>query len=214
LVEKVVNDVKSIHQLLVEHNVKGFLPNGEAEALYAMAIAQTDLGSLLEVGSFCGRSAVYLGMAAKLGGRKLFSVDHHCGSEEHQWGEPYHDPEHWDNSAARVDTLPSFRRTLRLCDLDDVVIPVITRSELLAPLWTMPLAMVFIDGGHSETQANADCLMWAKHLVSGGVMAIHDIFECPNDGGQAPYLAMQAVMAEYRLVLIERVDSLVFLRRQ
>lgn len=206
-------EAEEIDQLLANHKVKGFLPAHEAAALFSMAKTQALLGPILEIGSYCGRSAVYLGAAAKPVSQVVFSVDHHIGSEEHQEGEGYFDVGHWDEQLKRVDTLPSLRRTLYECGMDDVVVPIVTRSEKLAAHWTMPLALIFVDGGHSEQQATADCLLWAKHLMPSGIMAIHDIFEKPEDGGQAPYNAMQAVMAEYGLALIKRVDSLVFLAK-
>lgn len=205
---------EAICALLEQHCVKGFLPHHEAAALFNMALTQAAKGPLLEVGSFCGKSAVYLGAAAQCHQQILFTVDHHLGSEEHQQGEGYHDPKHFDAQAGRVDTLPHLRKTLRLCAMEDSVIPIIARSEVLAGLWGTPLAMVFIDGGHSEEQAKADCLGWAPHLMAGGMLAIHDIFEHPEEGGQAPYLAMQAVMAVFNFVLIGRVGSMVFLEKQ
>ena len=206
-------EAQEIDQLLASHKVKGFLPAHEAAALFAMAKIQASLGPILEIGSYCGRSAVYLGAAAQGASQVVFSVDHHTGSEEHQEGEGYFDADHWDDHLKRVDTLPAMRRTLYACAMDDVVVPIVARSEKLAAYWTAPLAMIFVDGGHSERQAKADCLLWAKHLMPSGIMAIHDIFEKPEDGGQAPYNAMQAVIAEYGFTLVKRVDSLVFLAK-
>ena len=200
-----------VHGLLDANAIKGFLPTREAEALFIKAREQAPFGPLLEVGSYCGRSAVYLGAAAAPFDQTVFTVDHHSGSEEHQQGEAYFEAEHWDPILQRVDTLPSLRRTLYQCNMEDVVTPIVARSEALAKVWTTPLAMVFIDGGHSEAQATADCLLWARHLMPSGVMAIHDIFEQPKDGGQAPYRAMQAVMLEHDWVVLDRTDSLVFL---
>lgn len=170
-------------------------------------------GPILEIGSYCGKSAVYLGEAARALGQAVFTVDHHRGSEEHQQGEAYFDAEHWDNELGCVDTLPALRRTLALFELENVVTPVIARSEILARHWQLPLAMVFVDGGHSAWQANEDCMRWVKHLQPRGVLAIHDIFEHPEDGGQAPFEAMQQVQAANQLEQIGREGSLVFLQK-
>ena len=203
----------AITALLAEQAIKGFLPEREAQALFDCAVKQAQLGPLLEVGSYCGKSTVYLGYAAQSAGQMVFSVDHHLGSEEHQPGEQYHDSDLFDVKAQRFDTLPALRHTLRVCNIEKNIIPIVARSEQLAAYWATPLAFIFIDGGHSAPQAKADCLGWAKHLMVGGIMAIHDIFERPEDGGQAPYWAMQAVMAEFNLVIKARTDSLVFLQR-
>lgn len=212
MIEPNTHQIGSIEQRLVDHNIKGFLPEGEAVALYRMALNQVTNGAILEIGSFCGKSAVYLGEAAKYSNQPVFTVDHHRGSEEHQQGEAYFDADHWDEAQGCVDTLPSLRRTLALFQLEDVVIPVVARSERLAQFWQLPLAMVFVDGGHSAWQAKEDCLRWVKHLMPGGILAIHDIFEHPEDGGQAPFEAMKTVKTAFNLKQVDRVGSLVFLK--
>ena len=83
-----------------------------------------DVGPLLEVGSYCGKSAVYLGAAALAGDTVCFSVDHHRGSEENQSGWEHHDADVVDPATGRMDTLPFFRRTIEEAGLEDVVIAV------------------------------------------------------------------------------------------
>ena len=68
---------------------RGFMPPDEGLALHAAAVAAlTAVGSapMLEIGSYCGKSALYLGSAARDAGRVLFALDHHRGSEENQAG--------------------------------------------------------------------------------------------------------------------------------
>ncbi|MCP5978843.1 class I SAM-dependent methyltransferase, partial [Klebsiella pneumoniae] len=69
--------------------VKGFLDPAEGEALFAAARLQAALGPVLEIGAYCGKSALYLGAACAEAGELLFSVDHHRGSEENQPGWEY-----------------------------------------------------------------------------------------------------------------------------
>ena len=78
--------------------IKGFLAEDEAQALYHYAGESLPLGPVLEVGSYCGKSTIYLGLAAKDQGSTVFALDHHRGSEEHQPGEIFHDPDLYDDS--------------------------------------------------------------------------------------------------------------------
>lgn len=165
----------------------GFMPEEEGLALYRAGLLAARVGPLLEIGSYCGKSAVYLGAAARAAGTVLYSIDHHRGSEEHQRGEEYHDPRLVDHATGRVDTLPQFLRTLDETGLGGVVLPIVGRSEELGGAWRRPLGLVFIDGGHSQTQVRADYDAWAGHVRSGGLLAIHDVFTDPGDGGRAPY---------------------------
>ena len=175
-------------QLPIDINtVKGFLDPDEGAALYQHVLATAPLGPCLEVGSYCGKSTVYLGSAAKAAGGIIYAVDHHRGSEEHQLGEEYHDPDLFDPSACLMDSFREFRKTMRAADLESVVVPIVAPSTIAAKQWATPLGMVFIDGGHSWEAALNDYRSWVAHIRPDGILAIHDIFPNPAEGGQAPY---------------------------
>ncbi|WBQ09339.1 class I SAM-dependent methyltransferase [Hyphomonadaceae bacterium ML37] len=196
-------------------SIKGFLAPDEGGALYARALeaAAAAPGPLMEIGSWCGRSSVYLGRAARDTGRVLFAVDHHRGSEEHQPGEGYHDPDLFDAELGRVDTLPALRRSLALADLERWVIPMVGRSDVAGAAWSGPLAFVFIDGGHAMETALSDYRAWAGHVARGGLLAIHDVFPDPKDGGRPPYEIWKLAMASGLFEPAGRVNTLEFLRR-
>lgn len=172
--------------LAVAHACKGFLDEEEGLRLHDLARAQASLGPIVEIGSYCGKSAVYLGTGAQAGGGTLVCVDHHRGSEENQPGWEHHDSDTWDTDAGAMDTLPFLRRALRLADLEQHVMIVVAQSTTLASIWSTPLGMLFIDGGHSFEIARADYDAWTPKIAPGGILAIHDLFPNPADGGQAP----------------------------
>ena len=171
----------------IAEQAKGFLPLDEADALYDAAWAMAPRGVVLEVGTYCGKSATYLGAAAQLRGGHVVTVDHHRGSEENQPGWEWHDAELVDPAVGAMDTLPFFRRTMHAAGLEDTVVAVVGRSRAVAALWSTPLAMLFIDGGHAVEHCIKDYESWTPHVVPGGVLAIHDVFPDPADGGPAPY---------------------------
>jgi len=193
--------------------VKGFLAPDEGQALAAHALETAALGPALEVGSYCGKSTVYLGSACQQVGNVLYAVDHHRGSEEHQLGEEYHDPELYDAGVSKMDSFREFRKTMAAAKLEDTVIPVVASSGLAAKRWATPLGMVFIDGGHSLEAALTDYRSWAGHIFAGGVLAIHDIFPDPDDGGQAPYDIYKLAAASGLFEALERVNTLGLFRR-
>ena len=163
------------------------MPDDEGLALYRAGRAAAGAGPLLEIGTWCGKSAVYLGAAAAERGSVLFTVDHHRGSEENQPGWEHHDPEVVDPSTGRIDTLPHFRRTIEAAGLEETVIAVVGPSVTVAAHWRTPLALVFVDGGHGSEPAHADLDSWAPHVAPGGLLAIHDVFADPGDGGRPPF---------------------------
>ena len=170
------------------NQVKGFLDEREADCLYKLALKAGKNGPCLEIGSYCGKSSVYIGTACKENSTVLFSIDHHTGSEEQQPGEAYFDPDLFDKEAGKVDTLKHFRKTIADFDLEDVVIPVIGRSALIGSVWKTPLSLIFIDGSHAYESVLNDYNIWANNLIPGGYLLFHDIFPDPAKGGQAPYL--------------------------
>ena len=174
-------------QVKVAEAVKGVLPKNEAAALYDAAIAVEVDGPLLEVGSYCGKSSVYLGYAAQSIGRVLYALDHHRGSEENQAGWEHHDSELIDKQKGVMDTLPYFRDAIFAAGLEHVVIALVGHSGVIARNWTTPLSFLFIDGGHGEEPAKADFNGWVPKVKEGGTLAIHDVFPNPKDGGRPPY---------------------------
>jgi hypothetical protein len=170
----------------------GFMPPDEGLALYEAA--RLSPGPLLEVGSYLGKSTLYLAAAARELGTQVVTVDHHRGSEEHQPGWEYHDPSLVDRTVGRLDTLPGFRHTIASAGVEDVVVAVVARAEDLARLWSTPLGFLFLDGSHTEESAQRDYRSWAPHLH--GILAIHDVFPDPADGGQAPFHVYRTALAD------------------
>ena len=191
----------------------GFMPPDEGVALYRAARAGAERGPLLEIGTYCGKSTLYLAAAAREHGTIVFTVDHHRGSEEHQPGWEYHDPALVDPHTGRIDTLPVLRRVLHGAGVEDDVVAVVGRSAAVAAWWTIPVGLVFIDGGHTEEAAQADYRGWAHHVVAGGVLVIHDVFPDPADGGQAPYHVYRAALESGRFTEESPTGSLRVLRR-
>jgi predicted O-methyltransferase YrrM len=173
--------------LYAAKHAKGFMPSDEGSALFESACRYGKLGPICEIGTYCGKSAIYLGAAARQAGSVVITVDHHRGSEEIQPGWAHHDPTLVDPRVGKMDSLPTFRATIAAAGLEDEVIAIVGRSERVAALWNTPLGMLFIDGGHSEEPVTRDYEGWAPHVMEGGALVFHDVYPDPAAGGQAPY---------------------------
>ncbi len=181
--------------LSAARNAVGFMPDDEGLALHEAGLAAAPLGPLLEIGTYCGKSAIYLGAAARERGSVLYTVDHHRGSEENQPGWEWHEPDLVDPAVGRMDTLPRFRRTVHDAGLEGSVVAVVGDSPTVGRHWQIPLSLLFIDGGHAFDVALADYEGWARFVVPGGVLVFHDVFEDPADGGQAPFEVFKRAVA-------------------
>jgi MMP 1-O-methyltransferase len=196
---------------------KGFMPPEEGDALHAAALAAAAAvpgAPFVEVGSYCGRSTIWLGAAARAAGTVVFAVDHHRGSEENQAGWEWHDPTVVDARTGKMDTLPTFRATIHDAGVEDVVVAVVGQSPVVARHWTTPAALIFIDGGHGAEPARADYAGWAPRVAIGGTLAIHDVFPDPADGGRPPYEEIfRPALASGRFRLASATGSLRILTR-
>ncbi|HEU5419899.1 MAG TPA: class I SAM-dependent methyltransferase [Streptosporangiaceae bacterium] len=192
---------------------RGFMPPAEGLALFETAAAYACRGPVAEIGTYCGKSTIYLAAAARQAGQVVVTVDHHRGSEENQPGWEYHDAELVDPAVGLLDTLPHFRSTLAAAGLEEHVIAVVGRSAAVSALWRAPLGMLFIDGGHTDAAAVADYEGWAPRVAPGGALAIHDVFPDPADGGQAPYRIYQRALASGAFTQVRVTGSLRVLER-
>lgn len=192
---------------------KGFMPEDEGLLLHRVARDRLPHGPVLEVGTYCGKSAVYLGAAAREVGGTVFTVDHHRGSEENQAGWEHHDPSLVDPELGLMDTLPFFRRTIAQAGLEDQVVAVVGTSTTVARHWRTPLSMVFIDGGHAEEHAQNDYCGWAPWVMADGLLVIHDVFPDPADGGRPPYHIYLRALEDGGFTEVEALGSMRVLRR-
>lgn len=190
----------------------GFMPPEEGLALYDAAADLPGGGLICEIGTYCGKSTLYLAAAARRVGAAVVTVDHHRGSEENQPGWEYHDTTLVDPCTGRLDTLPALRWNLYSAGVEDVVTAVVGRSELVGRWWSTPIDLLFLDGGHTEKQAQADYDAWVRHVRLGGRLVIHDVFPDPADGGQAPYHVLLRAIRE-GFTETARTGSLRVLRR-
>jgi predicted O-methyltransferase YrrM len=196
------------------NGVKGFLDAQEGRGLYKIALEASRIGPCLEIGSYCGKSTIYLGTACRENNGILFSIDHHRGSEEQQPGEEYFDTDLFDHELGRVDTLKEFRKTIEKAGFDDTVVPIVCRSDVAARTWATPLSLVFIDGGHSYEAVYTDYSAWAGHIMPDGYLLIHDIFKDPEKGGQAPYHVYKLAVASGLFKELPMIKTLGVLKRR
>jgi predicted O-methyltransferase YrrM len=195
---------------------RGFMPTDEGDALWAAAVVATELAPdlpLLEIGTYCGKSSLWLGDAARAAGTVLFTVDHHRGSEENQAGSEWHEPDLVDPAIGQMDTLPVFRHTTWSAGLEASIVAVVGDSPTVARFWRTPLALLFIDGGHGREPAHRDFEQWTPHVTPGGLLCIHDVFPDPADGGRPPYEIYLRALNEGGFDEVRSVGSLRVLRK-
>ena len=193
---------------------RGFMPPDEGVALHEAALLVSDSAApMLEIGSYCGKSGIYLGSAAKERNTILFALDHHRGSEENQPGWEWHEPDLVDPEVGVIDTLPRFRRAIFDAGLEGTVVALVGDSPTVGSRWAIPLSFLFIDGGHGSEPAHRDFELWTPWIEDGGILAIHDVFPDPADGGRPPYEIYCRAIESGEFTDISATGSLRVLRR-
>ena len=193
-------------------SIKGFLAHEEGLFLYELTKKYCLKNFAVEVGSYCGKSACYIGQACKENKTYLMTIDHHRGSEEQQYGEEYFDPDEYNYEKEIVDTLPTLLKNIQKFQFEEVIFPVVNSSELASKEIQNNIDLVFIDGSHTFESARKDYVSWKNKIRIGGILAIHDVYDSEVEGGQAPKEIYEKALSE-NFKLLKRVNSLVALLR-
>ena len=193
-------------------SIKGFLAHEEGLFLYELTKKYCLKNFAVEVGSYCGKSACYIGQACKENKTYLMTIDHHRGSEEQQYGEEYFDPDEYNYDKEIVDTLPTLLKNIHKFRFEEVILPVVNSSELASKEIKNNIDLVFIDGSHTFESARKDYVSWKNKIRIGGILAIHDVYDSEVEGGQAPKEIYEKALCE-NFKLLKRVNSLVALLR-
>lgn len=149
--------------LALTASVEGWLTVEEGELLYRLARACTGKGAIVEIGSFKGKSTIWLAKGALAGaGAKVVAIDPHTGSAEHRRGEQ------------PVWTYDEFLANLRRAGVEEAVMPVVATSAEAAERFDQPVELLFIDGDHRYEIVRQDFDLWFPRLLEGGYLLMHD----------------------------------------
>ena len=148
---------------------EGFLQKDEGPLLYSLA-KNVKKGCIVEVGSWKGKSTVWISWAIKDTKKNIpfYAIDPHTGSEEHQIGKK------------KVWTFDEFKTNIKNGKVTRVVKPLVMTSEEAVENVKGPVAFVFIDGDHSYEAVKKDFEIWYPKVMMGGTMAFHDTTNWPG----------------------------------
>lgn len=158
-----MSDIPSSVYALTE-TVEGWLTREEGELLYRLARACKGNGVIVEIGSFKGKSTIWLAKGSQAGaGVPVYAIDPHTGSEEHRpsVGEPL-----W--------TYEEFMANLRRAQVEEIVKPLLSTSEAAVVSFELPVELLFIDGDHRYEAVRQDFDLWVPKLIEDGYLLMHD----------------------------------------
>lgn len=149
-------------------SIEGYLSqNGksefEGEVLYHLALKSR--GKIVEIGSWKGKSTIWLGKGAEAGSRQsIYSIYPNADIEEHR------------SDGKTMWTFDVFKENISHADVAQYVVPVV--KPPLESLIDVPgrIGMIFIDGTHDYEDIKQEFTAWLPKVQIGGIMAFHDSF--------------------------------------
>jgi len=143
--------------------VGGYLTDKEGELLYSLAKNCKGKGVIVEIGSYKGKSTIWLSRGSKAGNKiKVYAIDPHRGS-----------PELREKIQGKIWSYEEFKNNIEKAKVSDIIIPIITTSEEAAKYFEEPVELIFIDGNHSYDHIRLDFKLWFPKVVDCGFMAFH-----------------------------------------
>ncbi|MHC4445339.1 MAG: class I SAM-dependent methyltransferase [Planctomycetota bacterium] len=171
--------------------IPGCLNDEQGRLLYYLSAHSRPAGCVVEIGSFMGRSTLWLAHGVRFaGGGCVFAIDPHDGRER-----PDVHPE--------FDSFAEFQKNIRAGGVADLVKPIRERSQEVARNWDEPIRLLWVDGSHNYEDVLADLEGFARHVTVGGHVALHD-----TKGGKFP--GVKRAMLEYfvRQSMFKRIINL------
>lgn len=143
--------------------IDGWLSDREGELLYNLAKNCKGKGVIVEIGSWKGKSTVWLAKGSKAGNKvKIYAIDPHTGSSEHK------------KQYGKIWTFEEFKKNIKNAKVDDIVVPIVKTSEEAAKNFNKPVELIFIDGAHEYDLVKLDFKLWFPKVIDGGIIAFHD----------------------------------------
>ncbi len=130
--------------------IEGYLSDIEGHLLYSLASRCPPKCTIVEIGSFKGKSTICLGKAlVQKKHCKIYAVDPH-------------------DSNSHCSTFADFQTNIKNNRLEKVVIPLVKTSQEAAHEFNdQSLDMIFIDGDHSYEAVKQDIELWLPKLKTG-----------------------------------------------
>jgi predicted O-methyltransferase YrrM len=172
--------------------VEGYLSRREGCYLYSLARKFTHLGCIVEIGSFKGRSTVFLARGCQsVGAGHIYAVDPHTpdGINERE-----------------------FRENIRRTAVETLVSPLVMSSIEAVQGWEKPVGLLWVDGDHKYRGVRGDFFAWFPHVAVGGVVAFHDTL---NRKAVARFVQRHIHRLERAgaLVIIDQVEEILAVRK-
>ena len=150
----------------ITDRVDGWLGKWEGPYLYSLAKIGSTKGAIIEIGSWKGKSTIWLAKGSKaVNGEKVYAIDPHIGG-----------PDYEKLGYKDIHTEGEFKENIRIAGVESIVILLVETSMEVVRRWDLPIGFLWIDGDHGYKSVRDDFFSWEPYVVEGGVIALHDTY--------------------------------------
>lgn len=141
-------------------NIEGWFAKEDAKLLFETINKLKGSASMVEIGSWCGKSLIFSALAAINNGNncKKYSIDPFTTSK--------------DEPNGKYET---FIENLKKYDLLDKIVHIKEKSNDIGEKFNDNIEFLFIDGFHVYEYVKKDFELFSKHVIENGYILIHDI---------------------------------------
>lgn len=186
--------------LAAVEGVDGWMSPDQAQRLYNAAAGTHQGDTIVEIGSFRGRSTIVLASAAP-SGVQIVAIDPHAGNDR--------GPQEIDGfEAAAANDHDVFNANLAAAGVAERVQHIRAFSDAAHDQVVGDLAVLYVDGAHRYAPARSDIREWGRRVGPGGTLLIHDSFSSVGVtlaivrelmfGGRWRYIGRARSLTEYR----------------
>ena len=168
--DKYLNKTPDLTRIsFIGQHIRGMTQKYAGELLFNLAYMQDLKGDVIEIGSYLGKSAFFLGNAVKLSGNgKLFAIDHFKGNKNK---EQFYKVNNEDLS----DLKGIFLENIQKSELEDYVTLIDKPShEASKEIEDNSVRLIFIDGDHSREGVLNDIISYKKKLKKNSIIVFDD----------------------------------------
>ena len=178
--------MKNIHKVkeetfdfLRKENIEGWLTKKEGELLFDLAREVSSDGKIVEIGSWMGKSTIWLGKGSLRGHKAMVcSVDTHTGNKELYDLYKGRENDFDFFKDGKIWTYDIFLSNIKKAKIKSVVRPLVMTSEEATNVMKESLSLVsllFIDGDHEYEAVLKDYNLWSPLIQERGIITFHDV---------------------------------------
>jgi len=197
------NQVELEETKRIVKSIQGWVGDKEGAYLFQRA-KNCSKGIIVEIGSWKGKSTVWLARGSKAGNKtRIYAIDPFDGRDSKFITIPQPD----------YSVFEIFKDNIRKAGLNDLITPIVSRSQDASDKIKERIEFLFIDGAHGYEFVKKDFELYFPKVLRGGIIVFHDANEREGVKREGVVKLMRELSKDKRVEKIDVVGSMVAWRK-